>query len=978
MFLKKTLFLVSITLFFSLTIKKNSEIKRNFRTEVIPIFLQSDNSWAEKTLASMTLEEKIGQFFMVATWSNKNEEHHLEIENLIKKNKIGGLIYFQGNEKSLKKSIQRMQLASKIPLLIGMDAEWGAGMRLNEMDRFPYAYTIGAANDTVLSEKIGEMMAQECKELGIHINFAPVADINSNPKNPVIGFRSFGENSQHVANHVAAMVRGMEKNGILTSIKHFPGHGDTDKDSHYELPTVSHSKNQFENIDFLPFKAGINAGASTVMVGHLNVPFLDDSKTPSSLSKNVIQEYLKKSLNFKGLVVSDALNMKAVADKYGQIDVVVKAFEAGNDILLFPENVDGSIKALVEKVKAGEISLDEINTRCLKILEAKNFAFNHKSEKAFTKEEIIWAKKDTYEKAITLLKNSKDVLPLVDSKAKIAFVSVGIKTASFKEMSRKFHDLDAFHFFSFQEAKERMKNIISKYDVIVTSIHPKSVSTSSNFYMPGNIDEWSSIIPEEKEHIVIHFGNPNALSNIDLSNIDAMALAYENHKFAQEAMAQFVFGAIGSVGKTQLTISTNFPFNSGLVTLDAKRLKYSQAEEFGIRASEFDRIDAIVMKAIQAKAFPGCQVLVALEGKIIYQKSFGTLIYEDTTKVNENHVYDIASISKIVGSTAALMRLESLNKFSLDSTLNDYLPELVGNSNKKNIIIKNMMAHQVGFTPWIAFYKETVQNGKLIPSIYSNEKNGQFSIPVAKDVWIRNDYPELIYDKILKSALTKKPKYEYSDLGYYFVKKIVEKQAEIPFDNFMFREFFDPMGLKNIRYNPLLFFPKDRIAPTENDLTFRGKLVHGFVHDPGAAMLGGVGGHAGVFSNSVDLAAMMQLFLNEGIYANRRYIKSDIVKNYTKAQLNGNRRGAGFDRPTPNAKDGPTCSLVSQESYGHSGFTGTFTWADPKYGINYVFLSNRVYPDASNKKIQEMHTRSDIQKVIYEVILNAKKEGKIK
>lgn len=974
MFSKIILYFFTITIFLSLTFKNKVSKQSLSNLSEIPAFLKTDNSWAKKTLSNMTLEEKIAQFFMVATWPNKNEEHHQEIENIIRKNKIGGLIYFQGDETSIKKSIQRMQEVSTTPLLIGLDAEWGAAMRLNELDRFPYPYSIGVANDTVLSEKIGSMIAQECKELGVHINFAPVADVNSNSKNPVIGFRSFGENSLHVAHHVAATVRGMEKNGILTSIKHFPGHGDTDKDSHYELPTVNHTKEQFESIDFLPFQAGINAGASTVMIGHLNVPFLDDSKIPSSLSKIIIQDYLKKTLKFEGLVISDALNMKAVADKFGKIDVVVKAFEAGNDVLLFPEDVEGSIKAIVEKVKSGSISEEEINARCLKILKAKNHVITSKLDTKYTKEQISWTKKQCYEKSMTALKNENDVLPLVDASAKIAFVSIGIKTSAFKEMSRKFHELDAYHFFTFEEAQERMKSKISAYDVIVTSIHPKSVSSGSNFSSPGKIDAWINSIPEEKDHIVVLFGNPNLLATyVDSKKVDALILGYENHKFAQESMAQALFGAIGIHGKTVSTISDLYPTNSGIQIQNAKRLKFSQSEEFGIDSKEFDRIDAIAQKGINAGAFPGCQILVALQGKIIYQKNFGTITYEDTTKVNEKHVYDIASVTKIVASTAALMRLESLNKFTLNSTLNDYIPDLVENSNKKNIVLKNMMAHQVGLTPWIAFYKETVKNEKLNPSIYSSEKNDKFSIPVVKDVWIRNDYPEIIYNQILKSSLTKNPKYEYSDLGYYFVKKIVEKQSEMSLDNFMYSEFFDPMGLKNIRYNPLLFFSKERIAPTENDLTFRGKIVHGFVHDPGAAMLGGVGGHAGIFSNAIDLAAMMQLYLNKGIYANKRYIKEDVLNAYTKAQLKGNRRGAGFDRPTPSGKDGPTCNLVSQESYGHSGFTGTFTWADPTYGINYVFLSNRVYPDASNKKIQEMHIRSDIQKVIYEIVLKRKK-----
>ncbi len=975
MLLKKILFFFSILLFFSLTTKNKTFFKKNkSKIHALPEFVKSDNSWAKSTLKAMTLEEKIAQFFMVATWPNKDEEHQLEIENLIKNQKIGGLIYFQGTTEQMKTSISRFQGVSKTPLLIGMDAEWGVAMRLNEVERFPYAYTIGAANDTVLSEKIGAMIAQECREIGVHINFAPVADVNSNPDNPVIGFRSFGENSVQVSQHVAATVRGMEKNGILTSIKHFPGHGDTDKDSHLELPTVGHTKEQFETIDFLPFEAGINVGASSVMVGHLNVPNLDNSDVPSSLSKTIIQDYLKSKLNFKGLVISDALNMKAVSDKFGKIDAVVKAFIAGNDILLFPENVADAITAISKKVKTGEITEAEIDERCLKILKAKHHAMNHKVAKVFTKGEMDWAKRDCYEKAFTILKNEDHALPLTNSSSKIAIVNIGIKTAAFKEMARKFHEVDVFQFYSYEEASERMKGNLSKYDVVITSVHPKSVTANNNFSSPGKLDSWLSSVPEDKNHVLVVFGNPNLLKETKLtSNFDALVLAYENHEFSQESAAQLIFGAMGANGKIPFKVSDEILFNAGIELKDAKRLKFSQPEELNINPLDLAKIDAIVQKGMNAKAFPGCQVLVAVKGKIIYQKSFGTITYEDTIPVNNEIVYDIASVSKIVGSTAGLMRLQTQDKFSLNKQLKDYIPELVDGYPVGNILLKNMMAHQAGFSPWIAFYKETVNFAVPNYSIYSYTKKANFEVPVAKDLWISNDYEKKIYKTILNTPLAEKPKYEYSDLGYYFAKKVIEKQSGLSLDNFMYNEFYLPMGLKNIRYLPQLYFPMDRIAPTEKDITFRAQTVHGFVHDPGAAMLGGVGGHAGIFSNSHDLAAMMQLFLNKGFYGNQLYISPEVVKEFTSVQLKGNRRGAGFDKPTPNKKDGPTCSLVSSESFGHSGFTGTFTWADPVYGINYVFLSNRVYPDATNKKIQEMHIRSDIQKVIYEAVFKAGK-----
>ncbi|MFN5416144.1 MAG: serine hydrolase domain-containing protein, partial [Flavobacteriia bacterium] len=561
-----------------------------------------------------------------------------------------------------------------------------------------------------------------------------------------------------------------------------------------------------------------------------------------------------------------------------------------------------------------------------------------------------------------------------NSSKKVALVRIGINSAAFPEMAKNFHATDTYHFYTFEEAAKRMEGLFSKYETIITSIHPKSVLAGGIFSSPGSLETWMNAVPLEIEHVGVLFGNPMLFQNLNAeSNFDALVLAYENHPLAQEAASQLVFGALGTDTKTSFTISEFLQKDSGLSLKDAKRLKYSSPEEVGIDPKDLAKIDAIANKGLNAQAYPGCQILVAIEGKIIYRKNFGTVSYLDTTPVNNEHVYDIASISKIVGSTAGLMRLQTEGKFTLNKYIKDYIPELVGSSPVGNIYLKNMMAHQAGFTPWIAFYKSTVSKGKLDYTIYSEGKKAGFDTPVAADLWIRSDYEKTIYNSILRTPLAKNPKYEYSDLGYYFAKKIIEKESGYALDQFMYREYWEPMGLKNMRYLPLLYFPKERIVPTELDTAFRGRLVHGFVHDPGAAMLGGVGGHAGIFSNSTDLAAMMQLYLNKGFYANRRYISEEVIKEYTSMQIKGNRRGAGFDRPTNSRKDGPTCGLVSLESFGHSGFTGTFTWADPAYGINYVFLSNRVNPDASNKKIQEMHIRSDIQKAIYEAVFKAKK-----
>jgi beta-glucosidase-like glycosyl hydrolase/CubicO group peptidase (beta-lactamase class C family) len=851
-----------------------------------------------------------------------------------------------------------------------MDAEWGVHMRLYGEERFPYAYTMGAANDVKLSEKIAGMMAQECRELGIHMNFSPVADVNSNPANPVIGFRSFGENPKLVADHVSAFVRGFESNGVMASIKHFPGHGNTDKDSHYELPTVSQSLKTIEAIDFFPFREGIRAGASSVMIGHLNVPALDNSGTPSSLSKKVIDDYLKKQLGFEGLIISDALNMKAVSDKYGKTEVAVKAFEAGCDILLFPESVNDAIKAIKNKVEDGKIDKKEVDERCLKILKAKaKFVVSPVENKKFTNGEIEWAKKEVYEKSLTVVKNTNDVLPIKRLDQKIARVSVGIHTFPFRHAVDLFSDVSHYHYFTIDEALKDFPDKAKSFDLILVGLHSNTVRAKNAFGFGERWSEFMNKMPEEKQVVLTLFGNPYALEDKVLNSVDGIILAYENNSHTQDRAAQLIFGAMPSKGKLPVAIKGAHNRGDGIELAWGGRLKFSQPEEFGIDPDKLKEIDQIAENGIKKGAYPGCQVVVALKGSIIYRKSFGTKVYEDTMPVRNDDLYDIASVTKIAASTVGLMHLQTEGKFSLDRSLKDYLDDLT-DPRYSSIKIREMMAHQAGLTAWIPFYKKTLKEGELDERFYSSSRKGEYTEQVAKDLYIRKDYTDSIYNQIIRTPLGAHS-YVYSDLGYYFVKKIIEKQGQKSIDLYLRDELYRPMGLRTICYEPLKRFNVSQIAPTERDVAFRKQLIHGHVHDPGAAMLGGVGGHAGLFSNATDLASLMQLLLNKGYYGGKRYLSEDVVSEYTKAQFPGNRRGAGFDRPT--ASGGGTChEMASQKSFGHSGFTGTLAWADPEYGINYVFLSNRVYPSQENWKLRDMNIRTEIHRVIYEAVKGSK------
>jgi beta-glucosidase-like glycosyl hydrolase/CubicO group peptidase (beta-lactamase class C family) len=938
----------------------------------------SEEEWVKQQMTKMTTEEKIAQSFMVACWSNKGNDHLMEVSNYISEDKVGGVIFFQGEKENLAKAIATFQTKAQIPLLFGMDAEWGTAMRISDQERFPYLATVGAANDLDLTKRLGRLMGEDCAEIGINFNFAPDADVNIEPNNPVIGFRAFGNDPKNVAKHTAAFVAGMEETKVLSCIKHFPGHGDTDKDSHLELPTVSHSKEKFEAVDFPPFVSGIEAGTSAIMVAHLNVPGLDPSGTPSSLSKVVIEDVIRKQLKFKGLVVSDALNMKAVSDKYGKEDVVVKAYMAGCDVLLFPESVGASIKAIAGKVESGKITKEEVNEHCKRVLKAKYKAVfeGEKYKSAHSKNERTLVENLICEKAITVLKNEGNVLPIGRMDEEIVHISVGPYADAFHDRLNTYGKIKQLRYFTVDEAKERLKSQkFGAKTTIILDLHSVTQREKNNFGF-GKWEELLPLLPEESKVALLLFGNQMVLRNTTElpTNIDACVIAHENHLAMQDRVAQFVAGAFDVNGKLETAINTKWSKGFGLAVAGNGRLKYTVPEELGISSKKMEEIDEICENAIKAKVFPGCQVVVAIEGKVIHQKSYGTMSYEDTIAINNDDLYDIASITKIASSTVSLMKLDSENKFSSESTLGTLVPEYVSGTAYANLKANDLLTHQAGLTPWIAFYKKTLKDGNLDPAIYKTKKEPGFETQVAKDIYIKDDYWKTMIKTITETPLSGQKKYEYSDLSYYFFNKYIERVSGMGQEKFVQDNIYAPLGLQHMTYLPLKKFPLKQITPTENDKEFRKQEVRGYVHDPGASMMGGVAGHAGLFSNATDLAALMQLFLNKGQIGNYSVISKAVIEKYTKCQFcPGNRRGLGFDKPSAGG-GGPVSALASTASFGHSGFTGTLAWADPTYNINYVFLSNRVSPNADNWKIRDMNIRTNIQEVIYKAYNESKKK----
>ena len=967
---------VSCAIFIALGYTFGQTIQRG-QGDQLPRFLRdTESEWAVNKLNSLSLEEKIAQFFMVATWPNKGASHEKEIDSLIQHYKIGGLIFFQGDWENTKARIDHFQQNSTIPLLIGMDAEWGSAMRLWKQPHFPFQLTMGAANLPDETKTIGHAMGKELNELGIHMNFSPVMDVNTNPNNPIIGFRSFGADPLVAGKLGSALIRGMEAEQVLTCMKHFPGHGDTDMDSHLTLPTVNKSLQELEIIDWTPFKMGRLAGASAVMMAHLNVPTLDDSGTPTSLSRKVIQEYLKGKLKFSGLVVSDALNMKAVSERYGETEVVVKAFEAGNDILLYPSNIASSITAIKEKVLSGAIDSVELDERCLKVLKAKYHAIiKTKQNPPLNPLELDFAKTNIYEKAITVLKND-DFIPIKDIYSKMATVTVGVAPEGFEKRLNFYSQTDRFHAYSGSEVMEDLLDTLKTYDIVIFNLHANHMWPFRDFGYPKGWREMLKAVPKSCKTIVQFFGNPYVIDeNTNFEAVDAVVLAYENTSTAQERVAQLIFGSFQGKTKLPVSLTSQYQQDFGVETPKASRLKYTVPEELGISRKKLKEIDSIALNGINEGAYPGCQIVVAIDGKLIYEKSFGHFTYDSLEPVTQSSIYDIASITKIASSTISLMHLQDRGEFSLDHRLAQYLPEETENSSHRTILLRDMLSHQAGLTPWIPFYTKTISNGLPMPEYYSSEPNDSMQKKVAEHLYILNTYEDVMYERILDTPLKGGKRYKYSDIGYYHIKRLVEKKHPKGIDDYVTSNFYKPMGLHFTRFRPLNHFDRSQIAPTEKDSYFRNQLIRGHVHDMGAAMTDGVNGHAGLFSNATDLAKLMQMLLNDGIYGGTQFLSKEVVKEYTSCQFcPRNRRGAGFDKPVTTLDGGPTSNLVSLRSFGHSGFTGTQVWADPEYGVNYVFLSNRVYPDAENWKLVKMSVRTEIQRVIYEALQESTKE----
>ncbi|MBK8659134.1 MAG: serine hydrolase [Bacteroidetes bacterium] len=933
--------------------------------------------WVDSVYNQLSTEERIGQFFMVPAFTQGNQYNMDSVLAWTKSGKAGGIIFFKGLPEAEAEWTNRIQDSAKVGVMVGIDGEWGVAMRLDSVLQFPRQMTLGAINDNRLIYEMGREIGRQCKRMGIHVNFAPDIDINNNPQNPVINERSFGEDKFKVALKGIEYAHGLQDEGVLACAKHFPGHGDVSVDSHHDLPGILKSAASLDSFELYPFKVLFGNGVGSVMVAHLNIPAYDTTPNISaSLSGKIATALLRDSLHYEGLVFSDAINMKGVSKyfKPGTVDSI--AFMAGCDILVYSEDCTKGMEKIKMALDSGALSPELLEARVKKVLAYKYKMGLHKQQHIASENlrsdlnntPARLLRQQIHERAITVAANLEGLLPLRDwNYKKVASLSIGNSGASnFQRHINLFAEMDFFNQASEHSEKSfaSLFDTLTKYDLVIVDLHAMIRSAAKNYNVTEETVRFMDSLSARTKVVLVVFGNAYALKNFEY--LPWVVCAYEENEATHLAAANALFGAEKISGKLPVTSCSTFAAGTGFPSDSIYRLKISAPEEVGIASEKLRALDDVVQRAMAAKAFPGCQLLVAKEGKVIWNKSYGNNVYEINSPVKPAQLYDLASITKVAATTLAVMKLYEDKKIDLDKTIGDYVP-LPTSATIKKLKLRDVLTHQAGLKPFFMFWKETT--GVHYERYYRKTPEGEFRVQVADSMFIRSDYADTMWYKMATSEVETKPKYVYSDLDFYILQKVVEHVSGESLSAFITKHFYAPMGLTHLTYNPIQRFSRDRLLPTENDSLFRRQLVWGYVHDQGAAMYGGVAGHAGLFGNSFDLAALFQMLLNHGRYNGHQLLQASTIKTFTARQSRISRRGLGFDKPEPDvSKASPCYDGVPLSVFGHTGFTGTCVWADPTNQLIYIFLSNRVYPNSDNNMLVKMNIRTELQEVIYKAI----------
>lgn len=955
--------------------------------------------WVDSVMDKLTLKEKVGQLFVYTIAPLTTKQNEALLREAVNTHKVGALLFSGGKVENQVTLTNRAQQMAKVPLLLTFDGEWGLAMRLKETPAFPRNMVLGCIQDNRLIYEYGKEVAQQCRLMGVQVNFAPVADVNINPNNPVINTRSFGESPKLVAEKVTAYATGLEEGGVLSVCKHFPGHGDTETDSHKSLPLLSFSRERLDSVELYPFRKAIQAGTGGMMVGHLQVPALEPTGgLPSSLSKNIIEGTLKEELGFKGLVFTDALAMKGVS---GHQPLCLKALKAGNDMVLSPPNLKAEIAAVMRAIGKGEISEKEINNKCRKVLTYK-YALGLKEKPSIQlsglKERINTPQVyELIEKlnmaAITVLGNARNQLPLTpDTSHATALLEVGEAGAA-DTLAKQLAGYTSLKRFRLPahlsgEQTQQLKDSLANCGRIIVAVTTQRLSAYHSFFN-GFITE--------KPVVYLFFTPGKTMLQIEknVQKASAVVLAHSNTGYLQRQAADILFAKATADGRLSASLGKLFKAGEG-ITITPQTPHRFVPQEYIPYDSFMKQIDSIAMEGIRQKAYPGCQVVVLKDGTVMIDKVYGTHSGEGSPPVQPTDIYDLASLSKTTGTLLALMKLYDKGLFNLSDKLSAYLPFLRG-SNKQNITIREVLFHQSGLPSGIALYPEAIDKESYTGRLFSGRKDARhtvrlgtsfwgnphftfkkeyvsttpkegYPLQIADHLWLSSTFEKEMERKIVEAPMKSKT-YRYSDVGFILLRLLAEQLAQMPMNVYLQQEFYEPMGLSRTGYLPLTRFPKSVIVPSAVDRFLRKTTLQGFVHDETAAFQGGVSGNAGLFSNAREVAQIYQMLLNQGELDGKRYLSKETCRLFTTEVSRISRRGLGFDKPdTRNPSQSPCCASAPADVYGHIGFTGTCAWVDPVNRLVYVFLSNRIYPDPTNLKLQRMNIRERIQEVVYKAV----------
>lgn len=948
--------------------------------------LLTKDLWVEEKLAQLTLDEKIAQLMMVTVYPRQSEAAKNSMVNLIRRFKPGGILVMQGSPVKTTRWINEFQQTSDIPMLVAIDGEWGLSMRMDSTIQYPYAQAIGAIRDSTFIYQMGRDFGRQMKLTGIHMNFAPVADVSTNPQNPVINFRSFGEDKINVSQKAGWVALGMQDAGVIPVAKHFPGHGDTETDSHHVLPLVNHSKNRIDLVESFPFRYLTETGIMGIMSAHLEVPALDDSGTPSSLSKKIIDDYLRKEIGFQGLVITDAMNMKGVQTDKGNAEL--EALKAGNDMIEFVPDIGKAISSVKNALASGEISMEEIENKVRRVLAAKRWAGLHIYQPANTENLVSRLNSPYFEvtnrklikNAMTVLVN-QNVLPVQDlANLKIASVMIGAESLTpFQKMMDKYTQVDHFVLGKNASAREMMslRQKLDNYNLVIAGIQGINLYPSGKY---GTTELQRNALADfirDNNIISVFFGNAYALKHFEnIHHSKGLILAYQNTELTQELAAQLVFGAFDASGKLPVSVDKRFQLGNGLTLKSNQTFAYTIPEEVGIDSEKlFSKIDSLGNLGVENRAYPGCQVLIAKDGNVILHKSYGFHTYEKEQEVSEDNIYDLASLTKVTGALPAIMKLVEDKKINLDAPFSTYWPPFTG-TDRGRLPVRDYLTHQALLPSWIPFWRMGLDDkGNLSREVFSTHPSDQFSVRISEQLYLHNGFKQQIYDTIRNAKSLPVKRYVYSDLSFHLYPEIISNLTGAAYEEYIKTTFFRPLGAWTLTYNPWLHFPMEDIIPTETDDFFRNEKLRGFVHDEGAAMLGGISGNAGLFSATNDLAKVFQMYLQKGYFGGKRFISEETVNEFIKRQFpeSKNRRALGFDKPLPNnhlnkLKDAYPAVSASKNSFGHTGYTGTMAWADPDNGTLFIFMSNRVHPTRENLQLFNLNIRTAMHQAIYDCL----------